>query len=821
MKKKIYLLWSLLLILVACRTKNTTRTNGTTSAFFAYYNTLFNAKDALQTELKNRTRAKQDNFHAPYIRLLKYEDQVKGVGDSEISTDLEMATPNRKGGAASASSGASILQIAEAKALKTISKYSVVKDGVERNKTIFDAYILLAQSRIYQERPLEALDALNGIFTTMPKDKRLPLARIYQALAYTYLQDYYKAHEIFLDLKKQNIKKKYKKLLAIYHSEMLLAAHRKEEAVEELEEAFDLNKNKVLRSRITFLRGQILLNLNRKQEAKESFLTAYRYANDFEFEVKSQVGIAKSFDSVSDDYDSVEAYLKKISKKGTYGSRKNEFLYALGLVAKTSGRSEDAINYFVKSKDEKVSDPQVRGLAYYEIGKYYMAKKDYITAGAYYDSALAVMSYQPQKEELEALSRNIKNISKNYYLIKKNDSILRLTQMDSEARMNFFKQHIEKLKEKEAKLAREEQEKLKFQQAKDFQGGDYNTPPHQSSGRNGRGFQNFSSASSRSGFYFANQNAIARGQSEFKQTWGNRSLVDNWRYSNRMNTIEDVKNQALGLDEIQNPRRFEPEYYIEKIPTDTQEILALKKARDTASLGLGRMYDTYFSDKVLATSTLYDLVDAKPEEDVRLQALYMIFSMNFELAPAVADRAKNIILSDYPYTSYAEFVKNPKSTRFSVSSLEVEQLYMEAYNLYAQEKHAESLALISGVMQKFPNDLLTPKFALLTAFNTGKIVGKEVMILQLEQIALNYPKTQEGAKARDILKYLKSDINLEMTDEKGNRIKNIDKKEIPFSKEEISEPLIINETDFEVVEEVQALPSKLKPQKSETIKPQK
>jgi hypothetical protein len=38
-------------------------------------------------------------------------------------------------------------------------------------------------------------------------------------------------------------------------------------------------------------------------------------------------------------------------------------------------------------------------------------------------------------------------------------------------------------------------------------------------------------------------------------------------------------------------------------------------------------------------------------------------------------------------------------------------------------------------------------------FNSGKSSGKEVMILQLEQIALNYSKTPEGIKAKEMLNY--------------------------------------------------------------------
>lgn len=78
-----------------------------------------------------------------------------------------------------------------------------------------------------------------------------------------------------------------------------------------------------------------------------------------------------------------------------------------------------------------------------------------------------------------------------------------------------------------------------------------------------------------------------------------------------MATLEDMKNEALGTTSVPNPRRFETAYYIEQIPSDISQ---LKKDRDTASLGLGIMYQNYFTNTPLATKTLYDLIDVKPEE---------------------------------------------------------------------------------------------------------------------------------------------------------------------------------------------------------------
>ena len=115
-------------------------------------------------------------------------------------------------------------------------------------------------------------------------------------------------------------------------------------------------------------------------------------------------------------------------------------------------------------------------------------------------------------------------------------------------------------------------------------------------------------------------------------------------------------------------------------------------------------------------------------------------------------------------------MRNPKNNSFSQSSAEVEKLYAQAFDLYDKEKFEESKTMIEGALEKYPKDALVPKFSLLNAFNIGKTAGKEIMILQLEQIALNYAKTPEGEKAREMLKYLKSDLEIEKVDAEGNVI---------------------------------------------------
>ena len=796
MKKNIPFLLALTIIL-ACSPRKDGFVNRKYQGFTTQYNVLFNGQEALKSELTNREKSYKDNFYAPYIKLLTYEEQA-----SASTMDNLGFTPNTEGvppsdffrddapdnSISAGGNNAGTLQIAEIKALKAIEKHSMLFNSKEKNKKIFDAYLLLAKARLFQGKALEALDAINIMKKNFAKDKRLNLVKIYEAYAYGKMKDYYQADENFRDLKEEKLRKSEKKLLSVFYSEMLLEAGKKEEAITELEEAYQFNKNKKLRSRIAFLRGQILASLGENEKARESFVTAYKNARDFEFEVKSQIEIAKTFNGKDDEYEGAKKYLENISKKGTYASRKNEFYYALGLMANKAGKKDEAQDYFKKSVKEKISDSQIRGLAYYEIGKKHFEENDYLSAGVYYDSAYAAMNYPPAKENLKSLTENIKQVSKNYYLIKKNDSILNLTKMSNDERIAYFNKHIETLKTKEAKqeLERKKTEKEKNNK---FETTDFALL---NGTDNSNSFLDFTGGSK--SFYFANQSTISKGESAFKQIWGNRASTDNWRTSTKQNSIEDLKNEALGINSAPNPRRYEPDFYIEKIPTKTEELTTLKKDRDTASLGLGRMYDNYFSNIPLATKTLYDLVDSKTDEDTEQQALYHIFSMNYENNPKDAERAKQLILEKYPYTSIAEFVKNPKKAEFTSSDTDVQKKYIDAYKLYEEGKYEDSRKLIEEAIQQFPKDVLIPKFTLLQAFNTAKTAGKEIMILQLEQLMLNYPKTPEGIKAKEMLQFLKSDLKVEQLDANGNPINKptsnakIEDKKVEIKNEDAIQP---------------------------------
>jgi len=78
---------------------------------------------------------------------------------------------------------------AEEKAVKSIQKHSMVIDGLEKNKQIDDAYLLLGKSRYYLQRFIPALEAFTFGIENYPNADLYREMKIWKAKAHIRLQN--------------------------------------------------------------------------------------------------------------------------------------------------------------------------------------------------------------------------------------------------------------------------------------------------------------------------------------------------------------------------------------------------------------------------------------------------------------------------------------------------------------------------------------------------------------------------------------------------------------------------------------------------------
>ncbi|MXV38779.1 tetratricopeptide repeat protein [Flavobacteriaceae bacterium Ap0902] len=752
MIKKPYALYLIVFMLIAsCSTKKNTFKNRNYHKLTAWFNTLFNGQEAMDRQLKELRDSHEDNYFET-LTVNPY-DEFQVNDNPEI---IEAPQPPRGSGIGSRLATGNLLgdqanstragfEKAEEKALKAISNHAMIIRNEEKNKLMARAYLMLGQARYYQGKPFQALDALEQV-KRLPFDKHTSTAAFYTALANLQAGNTFAAtktlDELYKndDLDKQLIADVAKEYAWLYYEEGDLAS-----ALNGLDRAIEYSRSKKERARLNYIQGQVLTELGRLDEANEKFKRAAKLKPGFEMEARAQVFAAMNYDPMVHNYQDYRKQITDAYETGTYETYRNEFLYALGKIEEKRDSIQLAEKAYLQALREEQSDPRFRAETYTALGDIKFKKNDYVYAAAYYDSAVSVIPEGNRSVEITQFRDNLNRVMDKYYLVKRNDSILRLVNMPAGEQKIYFQNYIDKLKEMDAKKAEEEV------QLEETTTNFLVNVNNQSSSLFG--------LSQGGKFYFYTNAAKNNGETEFKKVWGNRRLTDNWRLSSSgMTTIEQKKAELTGSTNLNNPRRYDIDFYLEQIPTQPRKIQNLKVERDTVELSLGLDYADQFKNNKRATTTLEHLVNTPPQdEDVLLRAYYNLYRINVEENPSLSDVYKQKILNDFPHTIYAEYILNPQSDFTESNEPEVLALYTSAYEAYQEEEYDEVRSVTEKAAAVYPNAEIMAKFLMLNAFVDAKVLGRDAYIEALERIILLYPTKEEGIRAKELLQGLKND----------------------------------------------------------------
>ncbi|MCB9201655.1 MAG: tetratricopeptide repeat protein [Flavobacteriales bacterium] len=766
MQKIIYIL-IVLIGFVGCGTKSDGFTNRFYNNKVGWFNSLFNGKEALKQGIEEKKQSTKDSYYEILSIEQVQPEKNKSIESFENILGDGLSTNN------------SSFARAQEKAIVTIKHHSIKIDEEERNKVIAEAYLVLGKARYYSSEFIESLEALNYIQDHLKNGRKKVKqeGKVYLALAHHALGNDVEAEEIFKELENQKLVKKTKKLVSKAHAQYLIDEKEYEKAVEALEIAY--KKNKKSRDRIRFIQAQIYEQLGQEDKATEYYEKAIGKSNSVELITKSHIGLVRNIDSTEKYINSELSRLKKLSKKGLFVSKKNEILYAMGMLYDKKGDKESAEKYYkLALKENQATDSNMKAMNYLSVAEMYFKRSEYVHAGAYYDSASRLIQDPKYKKKVDYINKSMKEVIKNYYIVKKNDSILNVVAKTPEQRAEYYQDFITELKEKEEQLKKEEEKRKRSNV--DFDA-----------------FFDQSTAEVNTKFYFYNETAKTKGITEFRKTWGNRPLGDNWRTSvtQEITTADDTENELLGIDEKGNSRRFELEYYLEKLPQTEKEVDSIKVIRDEAELNLGIDYYEKFDDKKLATKTLLHLVESPvKEDDIKVVAYYNLYKINQEINSSLAETYKNKVLNEFPKSKYANNILNPPSVRHLSKSSEAVTEYEKAYQLYYDKNYTESLAKIQSDLVRFPSDVITPKYLLLSAYCQGKLENKEALLSDLNRIVKEFPETKEAEKAKEVLLKLNPPKETEQQTQEDINSPQIDefkpKENIPSRK--VEEPQNLN-----------------------------
>lgn len=666
------------------------------------YNVLYNGNLALEEGKKELAEKRKDN----YFEILEVEPEVRSQNY------------NLKG------EGNPHFDRAEEKAIKAIQRHSMVFDGKQKNRKIDDAYMLLGKARYYNGRYIPALEAFNHLLTNYGETNQRYNAAVWREKAHIQLgREQLAVAALEKILEEEQPKRRERATLHAVLAQAFINLESYPKAIEALKQASQETKEKPKRGRYYFIIGQLFEHLQQKDSAQAYYqkVIGLNWNVPRRLWVEAQVGKARTQTLTPEEKIAYTKKLRKMEKLYEHKDLLDLVYFQHALFLEEENQPKAATNYFLRSLEKNKDNEGLRRRTHEHLGELYFKDKKYPLAYAHYDSTLV---YIP-KNTLEHLYMrrkrdNLAQITAFENTIAKADSLSRIMKMPKEEQIRYFERHIDSLKQQPA-----------TQQAvtiTDF--GRATTPQQQNP---------------QEGFYFYLPQTVAYGKQLFKQRFGDRPLMDNWRWSNQLIAQQstDVVTDSLAISQIS------PEDYLKKLPTPS-ELEQLQKDRETALYGVGELYWEKFADGKLAEQRLTRLLSLTHNDKLKEKTLYLLYKIN-EKNPKEADAYKQQLLTSFPNSEYAKPISGQQST----NEKELQEQYQHLSDQLAAQQYAEVLAYLQAHKTAYKTSSMGPDFDILKAKAIARLEGKAAYIRELEAIVQEYPNTSQADDLKEKLKILK------------------------------------------------------------------
>ncbi|MFC0780618.1 tetratricopeptide repeat protein [Flavobacterium sp. HJSW_4] len=780
-----------LFFLIACSTKKNTFLARSSHSIGTKYNILYNGGIGLEKGLKSIQANNEDNFWKQLpIEKMQFDENFS-EGEKAKNPDFEKA---------------------ETKATKAIQKHSMNIGGRERNWQIDEAYLMLGKARYYDQRFIPAIEAFNYILYKYPESNNIYTAKIWREKTNMRLgNDAIALKNIKILLKKTDLDKQTYADAHALLAEAYLNLEEKDSAVAKLRVAEQFTRNNEERARYRFILGQMyqaegqrdsaiyyydaVIDLNRKADRKYMMHAYAKKAQMFDYGKDNDTIFLKIYNKLVTDRENRPYYDVLFYEMGVYYDKKND--------------QENALKLYNKSLGRKSKDSYLMASAYRNIGNMYFKNTDYSMAAKYYDSTLVKMD--PKTREYTFIEKNRKNLDdviKYEAIAKRNDSIIKVYNLPPNGKKDYFENYIAELKKKdEAKKLLEEKEKERLanidrnSQAEIPGNGAVNPQSlGKSSDPEGIGMPPGANDNA-STFYFYNPTTVAYGKLQFKKMWGSRTMAGNWRLGGVKAANNEALNDSIANKEVANvlndtivPEKYTVAYYVKQLPSSQAAMDSIGKERNFSYYQLGLIYKEKFKEYNLASDKLEQLLQNNPEEKLVLPSMYNLYKIYQITNPAKAEAIKTEISSKYSDSRYAHILNHKEDDPNSSPDKE----YKKWYKLFEEEHFDEVLSNIDNLINQYSGDDIVSKYELLKANVSGKVYGLDAYKKGLENVADNYPNSEEGKNAREILEKqvpVLEKLNFTTTDTKNwkivYRVANTDTKAVKRIEEAIRVFLLV------------------------------
>jgi len=752
-----------LLVFSACSTQKNTWESRHYHDLTTRYNVFFNGHEAYKLGIKQLNTALKENYSKllPLYAVSSHTNAKSTAGNMNRSIE-KCQTAIKKHS----------IRVKPAKKPepKSSPRYKLFYSKEEFNPFMGNVFLLMANSQFHKADFLSASSTCSYIIRHFVTDKALcDEASILMARAYTEMEWYYEAENIFNNLNRENLTPTLTSSFSAAYADLEIRRKKYIEAIPYMEIAVKKTHHKLEKHRWSFLLAQLYQETGKREKAYKLFNAIPGMNPTYEMELNARVRQTEVYPG--DNTKKPLKKLLKLSRSGKNTDYLDQVYYAMGNLYFVNHDTINAVKSYQSALEKNKQNGPQKLKILLALGEYYYNTHQFIDAASCYSSAKTLINKEDENyTEISNRADLLKTLSVPLKTIHDEDSLQEIARMPEKDRMDLISKLI-KIAEKKAK---EDARKKGVEEALNA---NKRAPDKNVKSASGTALNDVSGDKS---WYFYNPTAVNKGLTDFQQNWGNRSLKDDWRRNNKTSIFENQgtptassdtnsksKNDSTGTLAIDSTGNRKPDlgkgindplspgFYLKDLPFTEDQI---KKSNEKIAKSLyeaGLIYREQMQNDQLALETFRELETRFPKSPYLENAWYITYLMLKQQkrdSEAEMDRNKQITL--FPNSPLAKRLKDPLFIEKLIKMYQVQDtLYAQTYQLYLRHSTDSIFNAAQFVEKDYPVSPLIPKFIFLEAMESARTGKPEDFHKYLTYIHKNYPKSDLDSTIVQMLAY--------------------------------------------------------------------
>ncbi|HEY5369092.1 MAG TPA: tetratricopeptide repeat protein [Hanamia sp.] len=506
------------------------------------------------------------------------------------------------------------------------------------------------------------------------------------------------------------------------------------------------------RARREYLLAQ-LYELTKKQDtASQYYNRAIKATTDPLMDIYANLNKAKMLKSKDPaEIDKSISTLTHMAHKDKFQPYRDIIYYSAAELAMIKPDTTSAKTFYQKSTTYNKTNLPLKDKAFLTLAEINYQQKNYRQSYNFYDSLQTSDTSLKNIDEIKIRLTALKEIVRNIEIIEREDSLQAIAALSTYDRTVFIKSLSKKLNKERGD--------------KSSSYGNTNSASDLLNSQN-QSSDIFSGNSAKGNWYFYNNDLKGKGYNEFKNKWGDRKNVDNWRLSsvssqagimgapggNPDEVADSAKNQKANgkVDEMGIPIQndISEQGLLANVPL-TKTAMDTSNSRVARSLfTLGKNYQELLEDYYAAIDTYEKSLKRFPDSLYNGE-LYLNLSFCYRKIGKTqeADYYKNLLLNKYPKSIYTQYVLHPDSFNPTKKDTAAARRYDDIYNLFIEGNFDKAIQEKNHADSVYGKSYWNPQLLYIQSVYYIQKRQDSAAIKVLREIVNNYPKNPMKERA--------------------------------------------------------------------------